>query len=134
MKKTGVCILLLTILWLCACSIQKDSGKKIRDLAFTVSNEEEIPKELKAKITENKTEDIRITYADKGELYIVRGYGKKSTGGYSVEVTDCYETEETICVVTNLLGPEKGEKIVKKATNPYVVIKMRDIDKHVVFK
>ncbi len=134
MKKTGLYILLLTALCLCACSIQKDNGKKIRDISSTVIDTEDVPEELKAQIEEKKTKDFRITYADKGDLYIVRGYGKKNTSGYSVEVTDCYETEKTICIVTNLLGPGKGEEIAKKATYPYVVIKMKYIDKYVVFK
>lgn len=134
MKKTGLYILLLAMLCLCACSIQKDNGRKLKDITFTVVDTEEVPEELKARIEKRKSKDFQITYADKSDLYIVRGYGKKNTSGYSVEVTDCYETEKTICIASNLLGPGKGEEIAKKPTYPYVVIKMKYIDKHVVFK
>ena len=35
------------------------------------------------------------------------GFGEKKTDGYHVEVTACYETEDTIYVTTELRGPQK---------------------------
>ena len=77
---------------------------------------------------------FKITYADKDALYIARGYGEQKTSGYSIEVKECYETENAIYIHTNLIGPSKEEKIVEAKTFPYVAVKMQFIDKNVVFE
>ena len=86
-----------------------------------------------AKIEEAKEGQVKLSYADRGYLYIARGYGQKDTSGYSVEVRRCYETENEIHVETGLLGPGKEEKILKKKTCPYVVIKTEYTDKQIEF-
>ena len=43
---------------------------------------------------------------------------RRKPTGYHVEVTACYETEDTIYVTTELRGPQKGEDIKKKKTVP----------------
>ena len=95
---------------------------------------DEIPEEFLAEIEASKEEPMMLTYGDKGYLYAARGYGVQDTTGYSVKVEQCYETENGIRVVTSLLGPEKEEKILKKKTCPYVVIKMEYTDKEVEFR
>lgn len=85
-------------------------------------------------IKEKEKEPFKLTYADKGELYIAEGYGEQSTSGYSIEVKDCFETENAIYIHTNLMGPAKDEKIVETKSYPYIVIKMEFIDKNVVFQ
>lgn len=127
--------ILLTVIWisLSACSIRKDDTKKLRDVEFTVVNPDEIPEELKVQIEAEKEEEFKLTYGDNGYLYIARGYGKRQTSGYSVEVAACYETEDLICMETELLGPPKEEEIQKQSTYPYVVIKIEYTDKNVAF-
>lgn len=135
MKKIVSTILLLCILVsMCGCSAEKLSTDKIRDIDFTVTEEESIPEELKAMIAEKEKEVFKLTYADQGALYIAKGYGEQPTSGYSIKVKDCYETKNAIYVHTNLIGPAKDEKIVDAKTYPYIVIKMEFIDKNVVFK
>ena len=119
---------------LSACSAQKHATDKVRDIEFTVVEEKNIPEELSAMIGEKKHTPLKLTYADKGELFIARGYGTQSTSGYSIEVKECFETENAIYVHTNLIGPSKEEKIVEIETDPYIVIKMEFIDKNVVFQ
>lgn len=58
-----------------------------------------------------KSGPFKITYADKDALYIARGYGEQKTSGYSIEVKECYETENAIYIHTNLIGPSKEEKL-----------------------
>lgn len=124
------CLLLI----LTACTAEKLSTEKIRDIDFTVIEEENIPEELQTMINEKETTPFKLTYADKGALYVAEGYGEQPTSGYSIEVKDCFETTNAIYVHTNLMGPAKDEKIVEKATYPYIVIKMEYIDKNVVFQ
>lgn len=125
---------LIVLLALCACSAKELATEKMRDIDFTVVNEEDIPEELMNLIKEKETTPMKLTYADGGALYIVEGYGEQPTSGYSIEVKGCFETKNAIYLHTNLIGPTNDEKIVEKATYPYIVIKMEFIDKNVVFQ
>ena len=116
------------------CSVKKMNTEKIRDVEITVLEEEKIPEEFLTQIEEKKSGPFKITYADKDALYIARGYGEQKTSGYSIEVKECYETENAIYIHTNLIGPSKEEKIVEAKTFPYVAVKMQFIDKNVVFE
>ena len=111
----------------------KDDTEKLRDVEFTVVKPEDVPLELQAKIQQEEGE-FRLAYADEGYLYAARGYGGQETSGYSVEVVECFETENTVCVTTDLLGPSGEEEILEKTTYPHVVIKMEYTDKSVVFE
>lgn len=136
MRKRHVYILsmLLVLLLLTACSAGKDDRKKLRDIEFTVVAAGEVPEELMNLITEKQEEEFQMTYADKGYLYLARGYGKRDTSGYSVEVTECYEAEDVVGVKTNLIGPPKDEEIIEESTYPCVVVKIEYIEKDVIFE
>ena len=109
MGRKVLCIwcFLALILGLSGCSAGKDRMEKVRDIEFTVVNPDEIPKELSEVIAEKQDEGFQLTYGDKGYLYMAYGYGKRDTSGYSVEVEECYETEDVVRMKTNLLGPAK---------------------------
>ena len=135
MRKLASVMLCVGLLMLCqCCSVKKMNTEKIRDVEITVLEEEKIPEEFLTQIEEKKSGPFKITYADKDALYIARGYGEQKTSGYSIEVKECYETENAIYIHTNLIGPSKEEKIVEAKTFPYVAVKMQFIDKNVVFE
>ena len=117
-----------------ACSAKKLNTEKLHDLEFTVVKEEDVPEELMKIIEERKETVFKLTLADQGMLYIAEGYGKQETSGYSIEVKDCFESENAIYFRTNLIGPSKEEKIAEQETYPYIVIKLEYIDKNVVFQ
>lgn len=116
-----------------ACSVREKSKEKIRDLEFVVLQEEEIPEELKKQMDAEQMKDYRMTYTEQEKLYIARGYGERETDGYRVGVKECYETENMICIHTELLGPEKGEKLRREKTNPHVVVMLSAVEKPVIF-
>jgi hypothetical protein len=116
------------------CTVEKISTEKLRDIEFTVVPKKDIPEELEEMIDEKEEEPFKLTYADEGSLYIAQGYGKQPTSGYSIEVKELYETENAIYVHTNLIGPAKDEKILERATYPYIVVRVEFVDKNVVFK
>ncbi|HIW83326.1 MAG TPA: protease complex subunit PrcB family protein [Candidatus Dorea gallistercoris] len=134
LQNWGVAFLAGCTLLLSACSIQMDDEEKLRDIEFTVVDQREIPEELGARIEKEKAEAFRFTFADEGWLYLARGYGRKDTGGYSVEVTECYESTNAVCLRTRLRGPSRDEEITEEATWPYIVVKMEYCDKHVIFQ
>ena len=135
MKKLILAILCLAVaLTVAACTAEKLSTEKLRDIDFTVVKEEDIPKEFAAEISKKQNVPFKLTYADQGMLYIAEGYGAQATSGYSIEVSECYETSNAIYVRTDLIGPSKEEEVVETATYPYIVIKLEFLDKHVVFQ
>lgn len=122
------------LLFLSACSINTIKEEKIKDLEYTVVSPDEVPEELMIQIEEEKEEPMKITFSDKGYLYIVHSYGTQETSGYSIEVKELYETENAICIETELLGPRKTEEIVETETYPFVVVKIEENEKYVVFR
>lgn len=118
---------------LTGCITKGGEEQKINEPAFVVIDREDEPEELSAMIEEEKEHPFRMVYADQGRLYIAEGYGGQPTTGYSVAVRELYETENTVCIHTNLMGPEKGEDIREIATFPYVVVQLEYIDKEVIF-
>ena len=125
--------LLLTVCMLPGCAVRMQKTGKIRDLEFVVADKDDVPEEFRTLIEENRDTPVKMTYADRGKLYIAEGYDPQPTSGYSVEVEAVYETRDAVYIHTNLLGPEKGEETKEVTTYPYVVIQMEYIEKDVLF-
>ena len=123
---------------LSGCSFGTIEEQKTGDVIYEIVKKEEIPEQLKEEIKEAGKKEMWISYADTGKeeayLYVVRGYGTQQTTGYSIEVNACYETVDTVVIRTTLLGPEKKEKIHKKKTYPYIVIKMPYTEKQIIYE
>ncbi|MBR5509920.1 MAG: protease complex subunit PrcB family protein [Lachnospiraceae bacterium] len=128
------CLLILTIWMLCGCGVQTQDEEKIQDLDFTVLETEKIPEELRSVLEEKKKDPFKVTYEDEGYLYICIGYGEQQSSGYSIAIQELYLTSNAIYVDSELLGPGNGEDTAKATTCPYVVLKLEDLDKSVVFE
>lgn len=133
-RMRGVFLICLLCFLVYACGKKQDSMEKIKDLEYTVIAEDNIPKELLAKIEEKKENAFRLTFEDQGFLYICMGYGTQQTGGYSIAVNGLYETANAVYLDTNLIGPSPEEKKNQVKSYPYVVVKMEFLDKPVVFE
>ncbi len=129
-------ILLIVLLGLVNTGCKKDKNeiKKIRDLEFTVVNDEELPGELKEVIDEKKENPFRFSYSNKDYLYIIEGYGMQNSGGYSVSVEEVFLAENAIYFNSNLIGPSQDDTVSQGVTYPYIVVKLEFIDKKVVFE
>ena len=92
-----------------------------------------VPEEFKTLIEENKTAPFKLTYADRGKLYIAEGYGPQPTSGYSVEVKELYETQDAVYIRTNLPVERCVRRQKRSPTFPYVVIQLEAIEKDVLF-
>lgn len=119
---------------LTGCSLEKQDTEKIKDLDFTVVEEEKVPEELKKVIDEKKQNEFKVTFTDQNYLYIVVGYGEQKTGGYSISVNELYLTDNAVYIDTNLIGPTKGETTVEAPSYPYVVVKLEQREETVVFQ
>lgn len=137
MKKRAALLflVLLTAVCLVGCGTgDAGSGHDGQAVDFTVMDVRKLPAELTKLIEENKNGEIRMTYADGDDLYLIRGYGEQKTGGYSIEVTGCTEDEETVYLDTRLLGPSGQETLPNEPSYPYLVVKIEARDKEVLIQ
>lgn len=117
----------------CGCSVEETSRTKISDITYTIVEDAQIPEELAAIIEEKKAADFKFTYELQDELYVIRGYGEQETGGYSICVKECYQTSNAVVFDTELKGPRKGETTSMSPSYPYIVVKMENYEKSVIF-
>ena len=122
------------LFFLTGCSVEKTDREKVRDLDFTIVEEDAVPEELQALIEEKKSEELKMIFDREDVRYIIVGYGRQSTGGYSISVEELYLTSNAIYISTSLIGPSKGENVNEVESFPYIVIKMEYLDKNVVFQ
>ena len=132
MKK--IMALLLVLCALCGCSSTKLTKDEKNPVDFTVVEKSAVPEDFFNVIEEKKTESFTMSYTIDGYLYIAVGYGEQSSGGYSIQVEEFYETKSNLGINTTLVGPREGEAVNKRATCPYIVVKTEYIDKNIVFE
>lgn len=130
---TGISILLSCLL-LCGCSVIKVSSANAESLEYTVMKEADYPEEVRKLLETNKEKAFQMTYRDGQYLYLLKGYGKQETGGYSIRVEDVSRWDNAIHLETTLIGPPADEDIPKEVSYPYLVIKMEFRDDPVIFE
>ncbi len=126
-------IISLSLMLLTACNVKNIDTEKIRDLDYVILEEEHIPEEVYEQIVNDMDEFCRKAYVCSGVLYIVVCYGAQPTAGYSIQVDYLYESSNAILVETTLKGPAGMDKVEQVITYPYIVLKVENIDKTVVF-
>jgi hypothetical protein len=126
--------IMITIIGFAGCKQEDTEVKKIKDLEFTVVEDADLPGELKEIIDEKKEEPFKLSYSNKDNLYIVVGYGKQNSGGYSISVDELYLTSNAIYINTTLIGPSKEDMVSQGVTYPYVVVKLEFREERIVFE
>ena len=119
----------------CGCG-QTSSRQKQEEIEcdYTVVATRDCPEEFLKNLEEKKINPFQMTYQDGTYLYMAVGYGEQKTGGYSILVEKLAETKDKIFLNTELRGPSKEENVLEKPSFPYVVIKMENKSKEVVFE
>ena len=84
-------------------------------------------------IESKKQEEFQITYQDGEYLYLLRGYGRQKTGGYSIQVEELSLFAESIFFRTSLVGPAKEDEPSLEPSYPYIVVKLEYRDAPVQF-
>ncbi len=134
MRKINCFFLVILMLMLSGCKMIKVENVRVEDLDYTVVRERDIPETLMTLIQEKKAKPFEATYEHEGYLYIVRGYGKQETGGYSITVSDLYLGKNAIYVEMDLVGPETAEQKTEGASYPYIVLKLEGRTESVYFQ
>ncbi|KIR02318.1 hypothetical protein P261_01133 [Lachnospiraceae bacterium TWA4] len=126
-------LLIFSLLIICSGCSKESKPEKVADIDYHVVANNEISKELMELIDSKKEKEFRLTYADGKDLYLVIGYGKKDTSGYSIRVDDFYQAKDSLYIQTQLLGPKEGEEVSSEASYPWIVVKIAYTDMTVVF-
>ena len=138
MKRPKIIVTLLliaiTVLGLLGCNKDETEIKKLKDLEFTVVEDADLPGELKEIIDEKREKPFRLHYSNNDFLYIIVGYGKQNSGGYNIAVEELFLTDNAIYFDTNLIGPSQDDLVTQGVTYPYIVVKLKYMDKKIVFE
>lgn len=130
----GILTVALLSCFLCGCSIEKvKAGDGVKP-EYTVMKEEDFPDKVKELIEEHKGTEFQLTYQDSGYLYLMKGYGKQQTGGYSIQIEDLSLWENAIHLQTVLIGPGEGEELKEEPSYPCLVVKMKYREEPVIFE
>lgn len=115
------------------CSVIQKKKEEGTSVDYTVVKKADYPNEITDMIEEKKQEKFQMSYQSEGELYLIRGYGIQSTGGYSIQVEYVTETEGELHMKTALVGPENIEQSQNAISCPVIVVKMEYRDKKIIF-
>lgn len=119
----------MTLLFLCfsmltGCRIVDVSEGEAKEVEYTVLGSDEIPEEVEKVLEEQGQEPFALAYESGGFLYLMKGYGRQNSGGYSIRVDSLYATGEVIHLQTTLEGPATREEQKGDSSCPFIVLKL----------
>lgn len=127
------CMLLIFLLMAGGCSLVKIEEGERTPLAYTVVETAELPSSAQEMIQEKKDRDFQMTYQKGDTAYLIRGYGKKMSGGYSIQVAELSVSSTAVFFKTRLIGPEK-ENQSGAPSYPYIAVKTEYREEPVIFE
>ena len=134
MKKTAVFLsLLLFLLTLGGCRMVRIEEGDRTPLEYTVTEQSQIPEEALKLIEEKKEKEFQMAYQKGENLYLIKGYGRQMSGGYSIQVTDLSASVNAVFFATKLIGPTE-EVQGGEPSYPYIVVKTEYRDLPVQFQ
>ena len=127
------CMLLIFLLMAGGCSLVKIEEGERTPLAYTVVETAELPSSAQEMIQEKKDRDFQMTYQKGDTVYLIRGYGKKMSGGYSIQVAELSVSSTAVFFKTRLIGQEK-ENQSGAPSYPYIAVKTEYREEPVIFE
>ena len=104
-----------------------------KPVSYTVVERQDIPAELDEIMDEKKEKEFQLSYETGEDLYLVKGYGRQMSGGYSIQVEELGVSSNGLFFVTRLIGPgDLSEAGVP--SYPCIVIKTKQQNKPVTFR
>ena len=121
-KRRGRVLLAAVILMLLAsCRITDVSEGERKELSYAIVKPGDFPPEIDQILRRKKESAFQMAY----DLYILRGYGKQKSGGFSIQIEEVSKSENPVFVRTKLVGPAAKEEQKGAASCPYVVLKTK---------
>ena len=76
--------LLATVL--SGCRFVRIEEEERKPVSYTVVERQDIPTQLDEIMNEKKEKEFQLSYETGDALYLVKGYGRQMSGGYSIQV------------------------------------------------
>ena len=112
--------------------IKIEEGERT-SLKYTVVDHSQIPEQAAKLIEEKKEKEFQMVYQKGEDLYLIKGYGRQMSGGYSIQVTDLSASVNAVFFETKLIGPTE-EVQGGEPSYPYIVVKTEYRDVPVQFR
>ena len=129
-----ICMAVFAVLLFGGCQIVRIEGEPREPLTYTVVKQDDIPRELLALIAEKKEKEFQLTYQSGEDLYLIKGYGRQMSGGYSIQVEELGMTGSAVFFRTKLLEPSDLGESGGEPSYPYIVIKTAYRERTVQFE
>ena len=133
MKKTALALLAAVMLLVFGgCGLVRVEKAPREPLDYTLVNSREVPEEIKKLIEAKKTREFQMTYQSGEDLYLIKGYGRQMTGGYSIAVEEFGIMGKVLRFKTKLIGP--SENAGGEPSYPCIVVKTKYREEPVEFR
>lgn len=110
---------------LASCRITDVSEGERKELSYAIVKPGDFPPEIDQILRKKKESAFQMAYESGDDLYILRGYGKQKSGGFSIQIEEVSKSENAVFVRTKLVGPAAKEEQKGAASCPYVVLKTK---------
>ena len=87
--------------WGCVRTLNLNGQKK--NVEYVICKDSNLPDQLKTLLEEKKKNPGTFTYRNSRYIYLVVCYGKRAYSGYSVKIEECWRSEETLFLRTQLM-------------------------------
>ncbi len=134
MKKTAsLLLLILFFMNLAGCRLIRIEEEERKPLSYSVTEPGQLPEEAQNLVEERKAEEFQMTYQSGEELYLIKGYGRQLSGGYSIQVKEVSLSRNAVFFHTELKGPPP-EKQSGEPSYPYIAVKIKYREEPVQFQ
>ena len=132
-KSVFLLIAVVTAFLLSGCRFVRIEEEDRKPVSYTVVEHSDIPEELSRIMEEKKEKEFQMVYQKGEDLYLIKGYGRQMSGGYSIQVTDLSASVNAVFFETKLIGPTE-EVQGGEPSYPYIVVKTEYRDVPVQFR
>lgn len=134
MKKAALLFWIAAIfLMLSGCRVIRIEEAERTPLKYTVVDSSGIPEEAASLIEEKKAAEFQMIYQSGEDMYLIKGYGRQMSGGYSIQVTDLSLSSTAIFFSTKLIGPSEDSQS-GEPSYPYIAVKTEYREEPVQFQ
>lgn len=123
-----LCLFAVVCLFVTGCVKNLNFNGKKEPVEYVICKESSLPEQLQTLLEEKKKKSGTFTYRNSMYIYLVVCYGKKDFSGYSVRIEECWRSEKTLFLQTQLIGPAGGESSMETETYPYIVVRCPQLD------
>ena len=102
---------------LASCRITDVSEGERKELSYAIVKPGDFPPEIDQILRKKKESAFQMAYESGDDLYILRGYGKQKSRGFSIQIEEVSKSK--------LVGPAAKEEQKGAASCPYVVLKTK---------